>query len=75
MPVIITKIVPPEYGWPIVAHCNICKHTVIVFSPWAAKPECGDYWQMDGVCLDEELCMKHNLYPQREPLPWPEIHY
>src|SRR5271157_4313805 len=51
----ITSIVPPESGWPIVAHCDLCKKTVIVLSPWAIKPEDGDYWKMNGTCLDEDL--------------------
>ena len=60
----ITSIVPPEQGWPIVAHCDLCKKTVIVLSPYAVKPEKGDYFLLKGTCLDEELNVKHNLYPQ-----------
>jgi hypothetical protein len=65
----ITSIVPPESGWPIVAHCDLCKKTVVVLSPWAVKPENDDYWKMNGTCLDEEMGMKHNMYPQKW-YPW-----
>src|ERR1700677_179444 len=68
----VTAIVPPEQGWPIVAHCKLCQKTEIILSPWAIKPEDGDYWKMEGMCLDEELHMKHNMWPQREPYPWKE---
>lgn len=68
----ITSIVPPEQGWPIVAHCDMCKKTVIVLSPWAIKPEKGDYWKMEGTCLDEEKHIRHNMYPEKfAPYPWP----
>jgi hypothetical protein len=67
----IESIVPPESGWPIVAHCDLCKKTVIVLSPWAIKPEKGDYWKMHHTCLDEDLHIKHNMYPQRWS-PWRE---
>jgi hypothetical protein len=66
----ITSIVPPEQGWPIVAHCDLCKKTVIVLSPWAIKPEKGDYWKMHHTCLDEDLHIKHNMYPQTFSYPW-----
>jgi len=66
---VITSIVPPEQGWPIVAHCDLCKKTVIVLSPWAIKPSDGDYWKMNGTCLDEDLHIKHNMYPQKW-YPW-----
>jgi hypothetical protein len=68
----VTSIVPPEQGWPIVAHCDMCKKTVIVLSPWAIKPEKGDYWKMEGTCLDEEKHIRHNMYPEKfAPYPWP----
>jgi hypothetical protein len=62
----ITKIIPPESGWPIVARCYVCGKTVIVLSPWGMKPENGDYFQFNGMCLDEDamLNLKHNLRPQ-----------
>ena len=65
----ITSIVPPEQGWPIVAHCDICHKTEIVLSPYAAKPSDGDYWKLNGTCLDEEKHIKHNMYPQKW-YPW-----
>jgi hypothetical protein len=68
----ITSIVPPEQGWPIVAHCDMCKKTVIGLSPGAIKPEKGDYWKMEGTCLDEEKHIRHNMYPEKfAPYPWP----
>jgi len=69
--IVVTSIVPPEQGWPIVAHCDLCKKTVIVLSPWAIKPEKGDYWKMEGTCLDEDEHIKHNMYPQKW-YPWPQ---
>ena len=75
----ITSITPPGQGWPIAAHCVHCRKTVIILSPYAAKPEDGDYWLLKGTCLDEELCMKHNMFAQPfefkplDPLPdWPK---
>ena len=65
----ITFIVPPEQGWPIVAHCDLCHKTEIVLSPWAKKPDDGDYFLMNGTCLDEEKHIKHNMYPQTW-YPW-----
>lgn len=65
----ITSIVPPEQGWPIVAHCDICHKTEIVLSPYAAKPSDGDYWKLEGTCLDEEKHIKHNMYPHKW-YPW-----
>ena len=65
----ITSIVPPEQGWPIVAHCDLCHKTEIVLSPWAKKPDDGDYFLMNGTCLDEEKHIKHNMYPQTW-YPW-----
>jgi hypothetical protein len=67
----VTSITPPESGWPIVAHCNLCRKTVILLSPWAVKPEKGDYWKLEGTCLDEEDHIKHNMYPQTWAYPWP----
>jgi hypothetical protein len=67
----ITKIEPPEQGWPIMAHCSICKKTVIVLSPYAAKPEEGDIWSLKGTCLDEDEHIRHNMYPQHD-YPWPK---
>ena len=62
--IFITSIVPPEHGWPIVAHCVHCRKTEIVLSPWAKKPDDGDYFLLKGTCLDDELNMQHNMYPQ-----------
>ncbi len=69
--IVVTNIVPPEQGWPIVAHCALCHKTEIILSPWAVKPEKGDYWKMEGTCLDEEQHIKHNMYPQKY-YPWKE---
>lgn len=65
----VTSITPPEQGWPIVAHCDLCHKTEIVLSPWAVKPSDGDYFKMNGTCLDEENHLKHNMYPQTW-YPW-----
>lgn len=66
----LTSITPPEQGWPIMAHCKICKKTVIVLSLYAAKPEKGDIWSLKGTCLDENENIRHNMYPQHD-YPWP----
>ena len=49
---------PPEQGWPIAMYCPICKVTTFVLSPYAIKPEKGDYWRMTKMCADSD---KHNL--------------
>ena len=46
----ITDIVPPAYGGPIAMHCPLCKETTFLPSPWAAKPERGDYWRINNQC-------------------------
>ena len=62
----ITSLTGPDTGWPIAAHCVHCRKTVITWSPYACKPKDGDFHLLMGTCLDEELGMKHNLYPQFE---------
>lgn len=57
----VTAIVPPEQGWPIAMYCPICKETTIVLSPWAIKPERGDYWLMHETCGSEEHNLRHNM--------------
>ena len=42
----VTHIVPPAQGWPIAMYCPLCKETTFILSPWAIKPEKGDYWLM-----------------------------
>lgn len=69
----ITSIAPPEQGWPIMAHCSICKKTVIVLSLYAEKPEDGDIWSLEGTCLDEDEHIRHNMYPQHEPWTWHKL--
>ena len=54
----ITSITPPEQGWLIAMYCPICKVTTFVLSPYAIKPEKGDYWRMTKMCADSD---KHNL--------------
>jgi hypothetical protein len=50
----VTSIVSPDQGWPIAMHCPICKKTTFLLSPWAIKPEKGDYWRMNEICADSE---------------------
>jgi hypothetical protein len=57
----VTAITPPAKGWPIAMHCPLCKETVIALSPWAIKPEKGDYWRMTEMCASEEHCNQHNM--------------
>ena len=61
----VTSIVPPEQGWPIAAHCTHCRNTVIVLSPYAKKPEDGDYYMLKGTCLDEEMNVHRKSGRQR----------
>jgi hypothetical protein len=57
----VTHIVPPAQGWPIAMHCPICKETTFILSPWAAKPEKGDYLRMKETCGSDVLCEMHNI--------------
>jgi hypothetical protein len=57
----VTHIVPPAYGWPIAMHCPICKETTFILSPWAAKPEKGDYWRINNQCAGEGVHNQHNM--------------
>jgi hypothetical protein len=57
----VTSIVPPAQGWPIAMHCPICRETTFLLSPWAAKPEKGDYWLMKETCGSDVLCEMHNI--------------
>jgi hypothetical protein len=58
----VTKIVPPEQGWPIAMHCPICRETTFILSPWAIKPQDGDYFLMKDACIaDGVLSHKHNM--------------
>lgn len=57
----ITRIVPPERGWPIAMYCPICKETTFILSPWAIKPKDGDYFRMNGACGSDVLGTLHNI--------------
>ena len=57
----LREIVPPETGWPIMAHCPLCKRTDIVLVPWGSKPGDGDILLMRRTCLDPELGTRHQL--------------
>jgi hypothetical protein len=57
----VTHITPPAQGWPIAMHCPICRETTFILSPWAAKPEKGDYWRMKETCGSDVLCEMHNI--------------
>lgn len=61
----VTNIVPPEQGWPIAMYCPICKETTFVLSPWAIKPQDGDYFKMNETCARDE---KHNMIMAMKPL-------
>ena len=39
-------------------HCPKCKQTVILLSEWAIKPEKGDMWLLQNMCVDD---MRHNI--------------
>jgi len=57
----VTFIVTPEQGWPVAYHCPLCKRTDIVLSPWAIKPEDGDYWRINAECVSEEFGHRHSM--------------
>jgi hypothetical protein len=59
--IFVTSIVPPAQGWPIAMYCPICKETTFLLSPWAAKPERGDYLRMKETCGSDVLCEMHNI--------------
>jgi hypothetical protein len=61
----VTHIVPPTQGWPIAMHCPLCKETTFLLSPWAAKPEKGDYWRMTETCARSD---QHNMELAMKPL-------
>jgi hypothetical protein len=66
----VTSIVPPEQGWPIAFYCPLCKETTFLLSPWAIKPEKGDYWRMNETCASDEHCIQHNMkFAMSFPLP------
>ena len=55
--IIVTKMAVPEVGWLMALHCRRCRRTVFGVNPYAAKPENGDYWVIEG-CVDDTT---HNL--------------
>lgn len=57
----VTHITPPAAGWPIALYCPLCKETTFVLSPWAKKPDDGDYWKMKDICGSEVLADMHNF--------------
>lgn len=62
----VTHIVPPAKGWPIAMYCPICKETTFLLSPWAMKPERGDYWRMSDICVHEIAATAHNVEMMRD---------
>lgn len=68
----ITHIVPPEVGWPVVIHCRKCKRTEIFLNVYALKPENGDYFQFDSMCVNENegIALRHNMQATRERWPF-----
>lgn len=48
----ITSLKQPETGAILMLHCAKCKTSTIVHNVYAAKPADGDYWYMEGFCLD-----------------------
>jgi len=66
----VTAIVPPEQGWPVAFHCPICKETTFLLSPWAIKPEKGDYWRINETCGSEEHHMQHNMRMAMKPITY-----
>jgi hypothetical protein len=48
-------------------YCPICKETNFLLSPWAAKPEKGDYWRLTGTCATDDL---HNIKMAMDAVPY-----
>ena len=61
MSIEITGIKPPEIGWPVMAHCEVCQTTVIFLHAFAAKPDHGDIHTLRRMCVDEIHGIRHNL--------------
>lgn len=57
----VTKIIPPEHGWPISFHCPICKKTVFILSLYAEKPKDGYYFRLNDTCVDDVHGFEHNM--------------
>jgi len=66
--IIITSIKTPEVGWPVLLHCPLCGRSEIVLSLWAIKPERGDYFWMEKICIDDEMHHQHNMRFAIEPV-------
>jgi hypothetical protein len=67
----VTKIVPPEQGWPMAFYCPLCKETTFLLSPWAVKPKDGDYFKMNETCASEEHYYQHNMQMAMRTFPVP----
>lgn len=59
--IFVTSIVPPAQGWPIAMYCPLCKETTFILSPYAIKPEKGDYWLMKDTCGSDVLGDMHGI--------------
>lgn len=60
----ITEIKAPDTGRTIIAHCVHCRSTVILWSPFRLEPDTGGVFVFKGTCVDKDLWMQHNIYPQ-----------
>ena len=56
----ITSITPPESGWLMSFYCPLCRETWFRLSPWAIKPEDGDYWRIQ-MCGSDVEGFRHNM--------------
>lgn len=69
----VTRIDPPEQGWPIAMHCPICKETTFVLSQWAIKPKDGDYFLMKDTCGSDVVGDRHNMQMACEKVPYKRL--
>ena len=61
--IILTNVVQPKTGAIMLYHCRTCKQTVIIICEYAKKPDQGEAWRVEDICIDD---IRHNLnYPKR----------
>jgi len=69
--IFITAITPPEMGWPVMIHCDVCRRTEILLCTWLVKPIYGDIMRMRRSCVDPEQWHIHEHLMETEDPSWP----
>ncbi len=59
----VTSISTYDTGAVIATHCDKCRETVFMYSPYATQPKDGDYFLVNGICENVVHCF---------PTPWHE---